>query len=157
LEFSQDFEDLLGAFIEQNVDFVIVGAHALAAHGHSRATGDLDVLVRPTADNARLVHRALQAFGAPLLAHGVRAEDFEREDMVYQMGLPPQRIDILTSVSGVSYDDCTVDALSGLLGKVVVRFMGLEAQIKNKRATGRTKDLADVEALEALRARRPRS
>ncbi len=153
-EFSQDFRDLLAALVESEVDFLIVGAHAMAAHGYARATGDLDVLVRPEAPNARKVFEALRLFGAPVLVHGVNASDFEREGMVYQMGLPPHRIDILTSVSGVDYDECATDAPEGAFGGQHVRFISLAAQIKNKRATGRAKDRADVEILEELARKR---
>jgi hypothetical protein len=152
-DFSQDFEDILATFVDAQVDFLVVGAHALAVHGHVRATGDLDLLVRPSADNALRVMTALRNFGAPLAAHGVQVADFEREGMVYQMGLPPNRIDVLTSVSGVNYDECGQDALSGLLGGSQVRFIGLQAQIRNKLASGRTKDLADAEVLQALASR----
>lgn len=93
----------LDALIASKARFVVVGAHALAAHGLPRATGDLDVLVEPTPENARAVVNALNEFGAPINAHGVAPDDFSTEGTVYQMGLPPRRIDVLTSVSGVSF------------------------------------------------------
>lgn len=148
-----DFVDLLSCLRVENCDFVVVGAHALAAHGAPRATGDLDVFVRPTKENAERTFRALLRFGAPLQAHGVTPEDFAEPGAVYQIGLPPFRIDILTLISGVSYDEATQDAVDGHLGAEVVRYIGIEAMIRNKRSAGRTKDLADAEALEEIRAR----
>ena len=99
-----DFVDLVQCLREEQVDFVIVGAHAIAAHGSPRATGDLDVFVRPERVNAERVFRALARFGAPVAAHGVKAADFAMPGNVYQMGLPPHRIDLITEISGVSYD-----------------------------------------------------
>ncbi len=131
-------------------DFLIVGAHALAVHGHVRATGDLDVLVRPSRSNAEKVILALSRFGAPLAAHGVEVSDFCKPGMVYQIGLPPNRIDLLTEISGVDFDEALQGALSAPLGDNTVRFIGLAAQLKNKKASGRTKDLADAEVLEEL-------
>ena len=93
---------------------------------------------------------ALIQFGAPVAAHRIAAADFELPGMVYQIGLPPHRIDLLTKLSGVDFDECLEGAVSAALGTQKVRFIGLRAQIKNKRATGRKKDLADVEVMEAL-------
>jgi len=152
-EVPDDFVDLLSCLREEACDFVVVGAHALAAHGAPRATGDLDVFVRPTADNAERVFRALIRFGAPVAAHQLRASDFATPGTVYQMGLPPFRIDILTELSGITYDDAAADTITGHFGPEPVRCIGLDAMIRNKRATGRTKDLADAEALEEIRGR----
>lgn len=149
-----EFVDLVACLTAEHCEYLIVGAHALAAHGSPRATGDLDVFVRPTTENARRVIRALQAFGAPIQAHGVTSEDFETEGTVYQMGLPPRRIDILTQLSGISFDDASTDVVSGHLGSEPVRYIGLEAMLKNKRAAGRLKDLADAAVLEEIKARR---
>lgn len=145
---NDDFRDLLFELIAAHVDFVVVGAHALAAHGVPRATGDLDVLIRPTEGNAARLLRALTAFGAPLDQHGVTAEDFAREGNVYQMGQPPRRIDVLTSIDGVTFDAVAA-------GKVVATFDGLRVPVigirelrLNKRAAGRTKDLLDLALME---------
>jgi hypothetical protein len=108
------------------------------------------VYVLPTADNAARVMLALRRFGAPVAAHGISVSDFSNLGVVYQIGLPPNRIDLLTSLSGVTFEECLVDSIQGRLGTQQVRFLGIEAQLKNKRATGRTKDLADAEVLEAL-------
>jgi len=147
----EDFVDVVAALIAEDCDFLIVGAHALAVHGSPRATGDLDVFVRPDPQNADRVFRALVRFGAPVAAHGVRASDFATPGMVYQMGLPPRRIDILTEISGVSFEEASRAPVLGHLGPHAVKCIGLEAMIANKRATGRTKDLADAEALEDIR------
>ncbi len=145
---NQDFLDVLGALVDCGVDFVVVGAHALAVHGIPRATGDIDILVRPSMDNARRVFVALQGFGAPLKAHGVTLGDFSSPGYVYQIGLPPRRIDFLTEVSGLSFEDVWETKVEMVVGDIEVFFIGREAMIKNKRASGRTKDLADIEALE---------
>ncbi len=148
-----DFVDLVQCLREESCDFVIVGAHAVAAHGAPRATGDLDVFVRPDAANAARVYRALLRFGAPLAAHGVAASDFATAGNVYQMGLPPNRIDLLTEISGVDFDEAVAETIVGHLGVEEVRCIGLDALIRNKRAAARPKDLADVATLEELRAR----
>ena len=150
----EDFVDIAQEMHDESCDFLIVGAHALAAHGIARVTGDLDILVRPTRENAERVVRALGRFGAPLSAHGVEVRDFETPGTVYQIGLPPRRIDVLTEISGVSFDEALVDAVDAHLGTVPVRCIGLLAMIRNKRASGRPKDLADATALEEIAARR---
>src|SRR5262244_2818316 len=96
---NDDFRDLLLAFAESGVEFVIVGAHALAFHGAPRASGDIDVFVRPSRENAERVVAALAAFGAPLQAANVTAGDFAQPGAVYQIGLPPRRIDVMTEIS----------------------------------------------------------
>lgn len=151
-EVNEDFVDMLMALEANKADFLIVGAYALAAHGFPRATGDIDILVEPTVENAKRVYQALLEFGAPVDAHGVSPKDFESKDAVYQIGLPPRRIDLLTSISGVEYDEAAKDAVPGLIGACEVRFIGRAALIKNKSSTGRTKDLADVEQLRAIEA-----
>lgn len=148
-----DFVDIVLCLNAEAVDFVIVGAHALAVHGAPRATGDLDILVRATPENSERVYRALVRFGAPIAAHGLTAADFRTPGTVYQMGLPPHRIDVLTEISGVTYDEAATDTTSALLGSERARFIGLDAMIRNKKASGRTKDLADAEALEEIRSR----
>lgn len=149
-EVNEDFVDMLVALKANKANFVIVGAYALAAHGFPRATGDIDIFVEPTIDNAKRVYQALLEFGAPVDAHGVSPKDFESKDAVYQIGLPPRRIDLLTSISGVEYDEAAAEAVHGHIGGCEVRFIGRAALIKNKSSTGRTKDLADVEQLRAM-------
>lgn len=98
--------------------------------------------------------RALLRFGAPVAAHGVSARDFAELGNVYQIGLPPNCIDILTEISGVSYDEAAHETVAGHIGSAAVRCIGIDAMIRNKRATGRSKDVADADALEEIRARR---
>lgn len=144
----RDFHDLLAAFVETGVRFLVVGAHALAAHGVPRVTGDLDVWVEPTAANARRVWQALAAFGAPLDTLELEEDYFSKVDQVVQLGLPPYRIDILTSISGVEFEDAWNTCLEGPLHGVSVAFIGREAFVANKRASGRPQDLRDIELLQ---------
>jgi hypothetical protein len=148
-----DFIDLVQCLREEQCDYVIVGAHAIAAHGAPRATSDFDIFVRPEPANAVRVFHALVRFGAPVAAHGVTPDDFKSPGTVYQIGLPPNRIDIITEISGVSYDEAVREVIVGHLGAEMVRCIGLDALIRNKRAAGRPKDLADVATLEEIRAR----
>lgn len=145
---NEDFLDLLRALDGARADYVVVGAYALAVHGIPRATGDIDILVRPAADNAARVHAALLHFGAPLAAHGVDAAAFETPDVVYQLGLPPRRIDLLTSISGVAFEEAIGTAVVLEIAGLRVPFLGREALLRNKRAAGRDKDLLDVKLLE---------
>ncbi len=143
-----DFLDLFAAFHRSGVDFVLIGAHALARHGYVRATLDLDVFVRPTPTNATRVMAALADFGAPLVAHGVTADDFARPGTVYQLGLAPRRIDILTENSGVSFEDAWETRISTKIDDIPLAVIGRDALIRNKRASNRPKDRLDVEQLE---------
>lgn len=144
---NSDFMDVLRCLAEAGAEFVVVGAHALAVHGIPRATGDIDIFVRPSAGNAERVLAALRAFGAPVAEHGVTVEDLARAGAVYQIGLPPRRIDILTEISGVGFDEAWSSRMPVEIEGVVLGFLGLEALVRNKRAAGRAKDLADLEAL----------
>ena len=117
MDVNEDFVDIARGFIDNGVEFLIVDAYALAAHGFPRTTGDIDIFVRPAPGNAARVFRALTDFGAPVAAHGVTQRDFEVEDKVYQLGLPPRPIDILTSISGVSFDEAAENAIEGHLAR----------------------------------------
>lgn len=151
---NDDFLDFLSTLIEHEVEFVVVGAHAMAAHGVPRATGDMDVLVRPEVRNARKLIEALVSFGAPVDAHGVSAADFEREGNVYQMGLPPRRIDVLTSVSGLSFEEVWATRTTVKIAGIEVSIIGIQALVANKEAAGRDKDLVDAKLLRQAAARR---
>ena len=142
---NQDFLDLLRAFVAHDVRFLIVGAYALAFHGRPRATGDLDVWVDATPNNATRVYEALRRFGAPL--DDVSERDFSVPGIVYQIGLPPGRIGVLTQLSGLVFDDAWPTRLRGSFGEIETDFIGREAFIRNKLATGRAKDRVDVESL----------
>jgi hypothetical protein len=145
---NEDFADMLEALFAARVEFVVVGAHAMAAHGYPRATGDIDLLVRPSPENAAKVLRALRHFGAPIDAHGVTQADFEQPGNVYQIGLPPRRIDLLTAISGVTFDEAWASHIDTEIGGRSVAVIGRDALLRNKRATGRDKDLLDVSWLE---------
>jgi hypothetical protein len=142
---NRDFVEMLSALCEAGVEFLVVGAHALAAHGVARATGDLDIWVRPTAENARRLLAALGRFGAPLF--DLTADDLTRPETVFQIGLAPARIDLLTSVSGLTFDHAwdrrTVITIEGL----AVPLIGREDFVTNKQASGRPRDLLDLELL----------
>ena len=142
---NQDFVDLLRAFVARDVRFLIVGAYALAVHGRPRATGDLDVWIDPTPANAARVMAALADFGAPLSE--VSVDDFSRPGIVFQIGLPPVRIDVLTELTGLAFDEAWPERLESPFGELTAPFLGLEALVKNKRATARARDLADLEDL----------
>lgn len=143
-----DFRDLLAALRDSEARFIVVGAHALAAHGVPRVTGDLDVWVEPTEENATRVWAALGEFGAPLEALGVRKTDFLGLDQVVQIGLPPYRVDLMTSISGVTFAEAWDDRLPGELFGVPVAYLGRATFLRNKRASGRPKDLEDIRSLE---------
>jgi hypothetical protein len=143
---NQDFVDLLRAFIAHEVRYLIVGAYALGAHGRPRATGDLDVWVEATPDNAARVMTALAEFGAPLDQVGI--EDFSRPGIVFQMGLPPRRIDLLTQLTALTFDEAWQGRLRASFGPLEVDFLGRDALVVNKRAVGRARDLGDLEALD---------
>jgi len=143
---NPDFVDLLRAFIAADVRFLIVGAYALAIHGRPRATGDLDVWIDATRDNARRVWQALAEFGAPVAE--ISEADFAEPGVVYQIGLPPGRIDILTELTGVRFADAWPDRIRRRFGELDADFIGRDTLVRNKRATGRPKDLGDIEGLE---------
>ena len=124
-----------------------MGAHALAVHGVPRATVDLDLWVDPNRENAHLVWRALSEFGAPLETLGIAEPDFHRPEVVVQLGLPPYRIDILTTVSGLTFESAWDERIEAFIEEIRVPVLGRESFVRNKRASGRKKDLADLEAL----------
>lgn len=144
---NEDFRDLLRALLEAGARFLVVGAHAMAVHGVPRATGDLDVWIAVDPGNADRVVQALARFGAPLAAIGISRADFLREDQVVQIGLPPRRIDVLTSISGVDFEAAWVGRVTQEVAGMAVPFLGRPALVANKRASGRAKDRADLEAL----------
>lgn len=150
---NEDFLDLLRALSDAGARFLVVGAHAMAVHGVPRATQDLDVFIEPVAANATRVWDALLVFGAPVAALGVTQADLVRPGVVIQLGVPPRRIDLLTEITGVSFDAAWSGRLEEEIGGVRVPFLGREALIQNKRAVARAKDLSDLDAL----GERPRS
>ena len=145
METQPDFRELLALFSAHHVEYLIVGGYALAFHGAPRFTGDLDILVKPNAANAQRILTALKVFGFATM--GLTQSDFESPDQVVQLGVPPVRIDLITSLTGVSWNEAWADRISGNYGDLLVYYLGREQFIANKRATGRTKDLADLEML----------
>jgi hypothetical protein len=146
---NEDFRDLLRALSDADARFLIVGAYAVAAHAEPRATGGLDIWVEPTTDNAARVYAALRTFGAPLLE--LAPEDLAAPRIVFQIGLPPRRIDILTSITGVEFADAWTSRVAVDYAGVPCQVIGRDALIANKRMLGRAKDLADLELLERHR------
>ncbi|KPK04956.1 MAG: hypothetical protein AMS20_07730 [Gemmatimonas sp. SG8_28] len=144
---NEDFLDLLRSLLTANARFLIVGAHALAVHGVPRATGDLDVWVEPSKENASRVWAALTAFGAPVTSLDITDATLAEQDVVIQIGVPPRRIDLLTSVSGLDFATAWDTRLVSTVAQLSLPFISRDALIANKRATGRLKDLADLEAL----------
>ena len=143
---NPDFVDLLRAFAGADVRFLIVGAYALAVHGRPRATGDLDVWIDATPENAPRVMQALAAFGAPLAE--ITEADFAVPGVVYQIGVPPGRIDLLTELTGLTFEQAWRDRIRRAFGELEVDFLDRASFLRNKRATGRLKDLSDIEGMD---------
>lgn len=145
---GDDWTDALAALLEARARFLVVGAHALAVHGVPRATQDLDVWIDPSPDNATRVWSALASFGAPLDDLDIRIDDLCTPGHVVQLGLPPRRIDLLTSISGVdNFGVAWNSRVERAVHGHIVPFISRELLIANKRAAGRLRDLADIEAL----------
>jgi hypothetical protein len=145
MEIQQDFKELLELFNKHRVGYVIVGGYALAFHGAPRYTGDMDIYVNPVAINASRIIKALEDFGFGSV--GLTATDFERPGQIIQLGVPPVRVDIITSITGVSWEDAFSTRAQGNYGDIPVYFIGRVQFVMNKRALGRKRDLADLEAL----------
>lgn len=143
---NRDFHDLLQAFIDHDVRFLIVGAYALAVYGRPRATGDLDIWIASEPANAARAYRALAQFGAPL--HDLTEADLATPGVVFQIGVAPARIDLLTRISGVTFEDAWPRRIQGSYGELAVPVLGREDFLINKRATGRIKDKLDAALLE---------
>jgi hypothetical protein len=145
LDLAPDFDEFCALLTARGVEFAIVGAHALAFHGAPRFTGDLDILVRPTEENGRRVLSAIADFGFPtaLLA----AADIAGGTKVIEMGVAPVQIHVMSQIDGVTWDEVWGSREIGSFGPRSVAFIGREAFLRNKRAAGRPKDLADVDAL----------
>jgi len=144
---NRDFRDLLAEFNAHGVEFLVVGAHALAAHGCVRATKDLDVWIRPQPENAKRTMGALRTFGAPL--HDLSERDLSTPGVTFQIGLPPLRIDIMTTISGVDFEEAWRSRMETRFADQPVAVLSKQHLLKNKRSAGRKQDLADAEWLEA--------
>jgi len=145
---NEDYKDMLHALSDEKVRFILVGAYALAAHGYPRATMDIDIWIMPSPDNAEAVLRALRGFGAPL--HNLTKEDLQKHGTIFQIGVAPRRIDIITAASGLQFEHTYQNSIMVNIDGIDVPIPSIEDLIINKKATGRTKDLADAEALESL-------
>jgi hypothetical protein len=143
---NPDFRDILSAFRAENVEFLIVGSYAIAAHAEARATQDIDIWVRPSEENSRRVMRALYRFGAP--TSNLSERDFQSSDLIFQMGKPPWRVDILTAIDGVTFDQAWPERHEWVVEGLLLPVLSRRHLIINKRTVGRLKDLADVERLE---------
>lgn len=146
---NEDYKDMLRALCDEKVKFILVGAYAMAAHGYPRATMDIDIWVMPSPQNADAVLRALRKFGAPL--HNLSKEDLQEKGTVFQIGVAPRRIDIITQASGLQFEETYRASISLNIEGIEVRIPSIEDLIRNKKAAGRTKDLVDAETLESLK------
>ena len=144
---NNDYKDMLQCLSAEGVRFLLVGAYALAVHGYPRATKDIDFFVWATPENADNLMRALVRFGAPI--KDLSAADFAAAGTVFQIGSGPQRIDLLTRISGVSFEQAYANRLTVSMEGLEVPVISLKDLIANKRASGRTQDLADIERLES--------
>lgn len=147
-----DLREFIGLLNSQNVEYLVVGGHAVAFHGYPRFTGDIDFLIRTTPVNARRVLRVLDVFGFGELGIGER--DLLEAGRIVQLGQPPNRIDLLTSISGVDFESAWESRVQTTMDDQPVHLIGWDALVRNKRASGRQKDLADVEKLLAVTKRK---
>ena len=145
---NSDYKDILSILSEKKVKFLLVGAYAMAAHGYPRSTMDIDLWVLADPENSLLTLKALEAFGAP--TGDLSPDDFNKEDVIFQIGTAPRRIDILTSIDGLKFEEAFARSNIINIESIPIHVLSIPDLIINKRATGRTKDLADAETLESL-------
>ena len=143
---NSDYRDMLQVLLDNGVKFLLVGAYAMGAHGYPRATGDIDIWVEPSEDNSRRVYRSLAAFGAPL--HQIDENTFVKPSIVFQIGIAPRRIDIITTISGIEFERAYQQRLTIEVDGLPVPILSYDDLVKNKRATGRDKDRLDADRLE---------
>jgi hypothetical protein len=153
---SPDFKELLRAFNEKQAEYLIVGGYAVMKYTEPRSTKDLDLWVRSSPDNAAKVYQALAEFGAPLKKDGLVPADFASEDMTYQIGVAPLRIDVLTHISGVQFADAWKNRVASTFFGVPVYFISLQDLIINKKAAGRSGDLLQLEFLQGEMSKKSR-
>ena len=142
---NKDYKDILESLLNEGVDFILVGAYALAAHGFPRATMDIDIWVNPAPENAKKVYAALVKFGAPI--EKISVQELSGDDTIFQIGVAPRRIDILTQISGVDFKDAWEDTIKVTIDGLDINILSAAHLIKNKLVTGRPKDIEDVENL----------
>jgi hypothetical protein len=146
MDLAPDFDEFIGSLIAKRAEFLVVGAYALAFHGAPRFTGDIDVFVRPTIENAERVLAAVRAFGFPIT--DLRPQAILEPRRILQMGVEPVQIHVMSAISGVTWDEAWLGRALGRCGSHEVAFLGRAAFVQNKRAAARPKDLADIDALE---------
>lgn len=146
MDLNRDFREFIELLNEHNVEYVLVGGYAVILHGYPRYTGDIDFLVKPDMNNAKKVTAVLKEFGFGSL--NVTPEEFSKPDFVLQLGYPPVRIDLITSISGVSFEEADNNKATLTIDDLVVPVLGLKQLRANKKASGRHKDLDDVEHLD---------
>ena len=149
---QRDLNEFIGLLNSRSVEFLVVGGHAVAFHGHPRLTGDIDIFLRPSTNNAKRVLDVLRDFGFGNL--DLTERDFTIPERIVQLGQPPNRIDLLTSISGVSFDEGWAGRAAGQLGDHRVDFLGWDALIRNKLASDRDKDRLDVKKLRSIAAKK---
>jgi predicted nucleotidyltransferase len=147
---NNDYKDILLALSNRKAKFLLIGAYAMAAHGYPRSTMDIDLWIMPDPENAILVLQSLEDFGAP--SGGLSQSDLQKEGLIFQIGVAPRRIDILTSVDGLNFKEAFANSQTIEIEGIPVQVLSTADLIKNKRSTGRTKDLADAETLEKINA-----
>lgn len=148
MKLQKDLREFIALLNSLKVEYLIVGGHAVAFHGHPRFTGDIDFLIRPVTPNVKRLMETLHAFGFAEL--DLSPDDFIQPNAVVQLGRPPNRIDLLTSISGVDFEDAWENRIAGQLDGIDVFFLGLDSLLKNKAATGRDKDLVDLKKLKSI-------
>ncbi len=145
---NEDYKEMLQLLLEERVDFIIVGAYALGAHGYPRATGDIDIWVKPDEDNSQRVYKTLARFGAPV--DEIQIGDFSVEGIIFQIGVIPRRIDIITQIDGVTYDEANKEKIIVEVEGLELPIISLDKLIKNKMSTGREKDELDIKLLRKI-------
>ena len=142
---NEDYKEMLQLLLEEHVDFMIIGAYALGTHGYPRATGDIDIWVKPNNINSKKLYKALARFGAPL--DQIQIDEFSTEGIIFQIGVIPRRIDIITKIDGVTYEEADEDKIIVEIEGLKIPVISLEKFIRNKMATGREKDELDIKTL----------
>jgi predicted nucleotidyltransferase len=143
--FEQDFIDFIELLNKHEVEYIVIGAHALAFHGRPRHTGDLDIWINPTLENAKTMLKVIDEFGFASL--GLKTDDFIKDNYVTQLGYPPMRIDILNAISGVQFNEAFSNKIVGEADGLMINFINVDDFIANKQASGRKKDLGDIASL----------
>ena len=142
---NEDYKEMLQSLLDQKVEFIIVGAYALAAHGFPRATGDMDIWIKPNEKNSKKVYKVLARFGVPI--NEIREDEFSQPGLIFQLGVVPRRIDIITKIDAVEFDEADSDKIFVDIDDLKIPVLSIDKLIKNKMATGREKDLLDAKLL----------